>query len=390
MHEGSINIESEVGVGTHVTVKLRLQQAPVGCEAPESGLQLARNESDDSIAEVRRSEKNKTFLLYGFHNSTNNYIRDSLYLYLTKWFGMSAPPDGEEPAVVITNEERLANCLSFITIYRQRPQVIVICDQMRRKHLNETQVRAYNSLELLTIPFGPYKLAKALLACLEADPGPEQPPPYLNGFHIPNPDALKFADGGILSPVAFIESPYSSGGDSFPWTAPATQMPVHMHNIRDMPTPISGATLPISLPTPVTPFPVMPKRSTDVTPQTVVIDQTKPRVLCVDDNSINLRLLKTFMEKLKFKNVTCAENGSLAFEAVRCQKESFDLIFMGKPPPLPPRPHNVRCTPSPTNDHPQISLCQYVTGSKPLHSSAPWRKSIRTSALPISHRRNQL
>jgi CheY-like chemotaxis protein len=51
----------------------------------------------------------------------------------------------------------------------------------------------------------------------------------------------------------------------------------------------------------------------------------------VDDNPINLRLLKTYMEKLNFPDTTCAENGSVAFEAVRYSKESFDLIFMGKP-----------------------------------------------------------
>lgn len=329
MHEGSIDIESEVGVGTHVTVKLRLQQAPFGCEAPESGLQLARNESDDSIAEVRRSKRKKTFLLYGFHNSTNNYIRDSLHLYLTKWFEMSTPPDGEEPALVITNEDRLAHCLSFITVYHRRPRVMVICDQMRQKHLNETHGRAYDSLELLTIPFGPYKLSKALLACLEVKPEPEQPPPYSNGFHITNPDALTFSDGEKLSPVAFIESPRSSGGDTFPWTAPATQMPVHIHNVRDLPTHIPGATLPVLLPTPVMPFPLLPKNSMEVVPKSTV---KQPRILCVDDNSINLRLLKTFMEKLNFKSITSAENGGLAFEAVRCQKESFDLIFMGRAP----------------------------------------------------------
>ena len=332
MHEGSIDIQSEVGVGTHVTVKLRLKQSPVGCETPESGLQLARNESDDSVAEVRRSEKNKTFLLYGFHDSATSYIRDSLYLYLTEWFGMSSPPDGGEPAIIITNEDRLSNCLSFVSIYLRRPQIIVVCDQMRQKHVKETHAPNYKSPELLTIPFGPYKLSKAILACLEVEPKTEVPPPYLNGFHIPNPDALKFADGGMLSPVAFIESPYSSGGDSFPWNAPATQMPATSHNVRDLPTPIPGATLPIPPPAPaVTPAPQIPKKPSQTPlPKATNFDPSQPRILCVDDNAINLRLLKTFMEKLKFKNVTCAENGSLAFEAVRCQKESFDLIFMGK------------------------------------------------------------
>lgn len=53
------------------------------------------------------------------------------------------------------------------------------------------------------------------------------------------------------------------------------------------------------------------------------------RILCVDDNPINLRLLKTYMEKLRYTDVTCAENGALAFDAVKRRLENFDLIFMG-------------------------------------------------------------
>jgi hypothetical protein len=339
MHHGSIDIQSEVGKGTHVTVKLRLRQAPTDCDTPESGLLLARNESDDSISEVQKSEKNKSFLLYGFKGYTSNSIKDSLHLYLTEWFGMPKAPDGTEAAIVITNEDRLTNCLSFIANYRQRPKLIVVCDQTRQKHLTENHARSYIPIELLTIPFGPYKLSKAVMTCLEPEE-PETATPNTSGFHIPNPDAAAFANGGMLSPLAFIESPYTSPSDSFPWTAPATPMPVTMHNIRDLPTPVPGATLPIQTIRPA-PFPLIAKKTMEPIPETSA-DYTQPRILCVDDNSINLRLLGTFMEKLKFKNVTCVENGSLAFEAVRCQKERFDLIFMGKQasvlfasPPLP-------------------------------------------------------
>jgi hypothetical protein len=44
---------------------------------------------------------------------------------------------------------------------------------------------------------------------------------------------------------------------------------------------------------------------------------SQARILCVDYNAINLRILKTFMEKLNFRDVVFAENGSIAFDAVR-------------------------------------------------------------------------
>ncbi|TKA71357.1 hypothetical protein B0A49_07552 [Cryomyces minteri] len=53
-----------------------------------------------------------------------------------------------------------------------------------------------------------------------------------------------------------------------------------------------------------------------------------PRILIVDDNKINLRLLKTFINKSGYHVVDSAEDGSLAVEAVE-KSEGYDIIFMG-------------------------------------------------------------
>lgn len=73
-----------------------------------------------------------------------------------------------------------------------------------------------------------------------------------------------------------------------------------------------------------------------------------PRLLLVEDNSINLQLLKTYMKKRKYKLVDSAENGQLAVDAVETHEEGYDVIFMGEfpyirlspPPPPPRRPHS--------------------------------------------------
>jgi len=57
-----------------------------------------------------------------------------------------------------------------------------------------------------------------------------------------------------------------------------------------------------------------------------------PRLLLVDDNKINLRLLETFMKKRKYALVDSADNGHLAVEAAEDNKEGYDIIFMGKKP----------------------------------------------------------
>jgi CheY-like chemotaxis protein len=55
----------------------------------------------------------------------------------------------------------------------------------------------------------------------------------------------------------------------------------------------------------------------------------QPRILCVDDNPINLKVLQAYLKKLEKKNVKYAENGLEAFKAVESSGVPFDLIFMG-------------------------------------------------------------
>ena len=58
-----------------------------------------------------------------------------------------------------------------------------------------------------------------------------------------------------------------------------------------------------------------------------------PRLLLVDDNKINLRLLETYMRKRKYKLVSSAENGQSAVDAVESHEHGYDIIFMGQSSP---------------------------------------------------------
>lgn len=53
-----------------------------------------------------------------------------------------------------------------------------------------------------------------------------------------------------------------------------------------------------------------------------------PRLLLVDDNKINLRLLETFVRKRNYRSVDSAENGQIAVEAAMKNTEGYDIIFM--------------------------------------------------------------
>lgn len=58
--------------------------------------------------------------------------------------------------------------------------------------------------------------------------------------------------------------------------------------------------------------------------------ERKARVLVVDDNSINLNLMLTFMKKQELEVLDSAENGKVAVDAVERMQQGYDLIFMGR------------------------------------------------------------
>lgn len=58
------------------------------------------------------------------------------------------------------------------------------------------------------------------------------------------------------------------------------------------------------------------------------VEKRPPRLLLVDDNNINLRLLETFMRKRKYEFVDSAVDGSLAVEAAKNHEQGYDIIFM--------------------------------------------------------------
>lgn len=71
-----------------------------------------------------------------------------------------------------------------------------------------------------------------------------------------------------------------------------------------------------------------PKKTKDSVPSSSAPKDRPPRLLLVDDNKINLRLLETFMRKRKYEFVDSAENGQLAVEAAMAHDEGYDIIFM--------------------------------------------------------------
>ncbi|EDN96362.1 hypothetical protein SS1G_01288 [Sclerotinia sclerotiorum 1980 UF-70] len=138
-------------------------------------------------------------------------------------------------------------------------------------------------IESMTIPFGPWKLLKTLITCLSQKKEQLSPTTltltknqcsYNSPMPPPMADVQKELEVSITRPAADGVSPDK------PLAAP-----------QNLPNP------------------------------------SQPTILCVDDNPINLRILKTGFRKLNF-DITCAENGAVAFDKYRLQPNGFDLVLM--------------------------------------------------------------
>lgn len=151
----------------------------------------------------------------------------------------------------------------------------------------------------------------------------------------------------------------TKAGDEFPFPAQGTEIEqISAHNTNDpdptkwnirRPKLIHRATEPLR-PTspfsvPISPFPLLtrtkrgmmvetldPAPTKMTTPPAAVqpLEKRQPRLLLVDDNSINLRLLQTLMRKRKYTLVDSASDGQLAVEAAEHHPEGYDIIFMGE------------------------------------------------------------
>ena len=301
---GDIEIRSQKGQGTEAEITL-----PLSCvETDATTRDESPNKSVNSFEALRDRFTDKTIGLYGFGLNDDPWLRDSktegiLKRYISDWYGMrvlSSWPSSTHIDTILVEEENLPDLLSKemglknLVVLSNSPSA-----SGSKKICEQTGV-----LEYLSKPFGPYKLAKALRLCLEK----------AESYKVDS-TILEQAIAVVPPPSATVET----GIDN-----------LHLVEDKVLPsthTTSEGGNLSISSATNGT-------SGTGAPTTTAPPARKDPRILLVEDNKINLRLLEAFMKKRKYKHVDTAENGQLAVDAVAQRELGYDIIFMGMSHPI--------------------------------------------------------
>jgi signal transduction histidine kinase/CheY-like chemotaxis protein len=357
---GTISFRSEIGLGSEVTISLPLMR-PTQTETPSSTsspMSVNTTIRDGSIELLHRVTEGKIITICSLDGNGNHlsHLREAqrcLVQYLTAWFGLPAIQwsSSINADVVIVDEH------SFLTVLktersdpRDLPGILVLCSNAAhsRRRAKCEGMDTHRIVEFVAKPYGPYKLAKALKACLDKVD-------MLRSGGLPTGDS-------VISPITTMDESrmmldhLELGSSTVYGVAvadessaialkvfstpldlePGTEFPLpkissntrhdnghHRSNSNMLPSPKKGRK-PSAETAVGQSMATSPKESRD----DLNHERRIPRILLVDDNKINLRLLQTFMKKRKYEMVDLADDGKMALDAFVSSKSGYDIIFM--------------------------------------------------------------
>ncbi|KAI9774973.1 MAG: hypothetical protein M1840_000189 [Geoglossum simile] len=364
---GTIDVQSEQGVGTEVKVSLVLEEVSVLSQSP--------GHYDYPIMSVRKKTSGRTLCLVGFNISPDTPVspmesrnaqpepllslQASIEGMATRWFGMkvatSPSQDSSPPDIYIADEKP--------SIFGGAPMIVLCSYSSLYASYVQGKERASERkrggvIHFISKPCGPRKLAKALDFCLSGTPN-------LAADHGSPPSAFEGLTEGLtsetlfntsLDPMSLLVEPASRslvevglGVRSGPQDRPEGPLPESITPSQaseryftlgstgivgerlNAPQPSSSEPVAVKQLSAGIAIPTTPVSVTSQAPGPVMdVDKRtrqRPTLLLVEDNHINLRLLVAFAQKNRFDYET-AENGLMALQMVQNAAHPFDVVFM--------------------------------------------------------------
>jgi CheY-like chemotaxis protein len=294
---GEVEIRSEKGRGTKFTVTCPLKESIMSPAICPAG---SEQEKEKQLRETGKRTKGMKVSFVGFEEEEEYFVKSlknktatkmslkALESLCTDWFGMDKCDDGSEPDLVIATE----SCAKLLRAQHSKDPstassatpVIVVCQGAASAQSTTAITVPGIIFECISQPVGPHKMAKALTSCLNRRANRVM--------------AQATETDSALQTVTQL----SLKGNSRPKSNGTL---IHQPELARPPmSSVSSAPEVRSVGAPSL------KKSIYLKPTRAL------NCLAVDDNPINLRLLRTFVDKLGHRHVL-AMNGLQAVEAYK-------------------------------------------------------------------------
>lgn len=301
---GEVEVRSEKGRGTKFMVKCPLKESSMSPSFCPAGSEQDKKRQLQAIAKRTKGLK---MAFQGFDTEEDYYVEGfktksasklslkALDSLCTDWFGMQRCEEGDktaQPDLIIATE----TCAKILRAHHNQnpkeasaaPPVIVVCPGAAAAQSTTAITVPGIVFECISQPVGPHKLAKALGSCLAR--------------HIDRQEELMSETVPPTPKMAELnlkENSKPHRTDRFTHLQEGSRP--NLNSINSAPEIRSVASGPI-------------KKSIYSAPTRAL------NCLCVDDNPINLRLLRTFVDKLGHRHVL-AVNGLEALEHYKAAHE---------------------------------------------------------------------
>jgi hypothetical protein len=313
---GTIKIKSQVGLGTVVKITLPLarpqhRETPSPPSFPSNFLLRG---STDVVERLKTEMRWKTLGLLP-HRDEESHDPSSLHIirdYLTEWFGLRLQNwDSAVRSDLILVQESELNMLPKTS---DQSFVLVLCQRgPRLRSIRAGTPGLPARLIQLTLPCGPYRLARALTEAIE----------NMNRDTAPTLNELSLD----LSQVLLHESDRLSASPHLVTTSGAA----HKSDAVTSSLSETDSAISADVSRPVEGSPSSEHQGSHITTKTTT--ETGIRILLVEDNPINMALLKKFVNRKSPQLLHTAVNGKVAVERVQKTTEGYHFVFMGRSRP---------------------------------------------------------
>ncbi|KAL5371379.1 hypothetical protein DPSP01_014307 [Paraphaeosphaeria sporulosa] len=298
---GEIFVKSDVGKGTEIRVSMPMRRTTE--DQDELGRPAVEFAQD---IEYLRSI-HLSVVVFGFPGA----VRDSVEIYLLEWFQctMMDITDDRNPDIIIIEEGNTeARGAIEKSAHRYGHQGVLLSIVMDPPRLGKKmeEIEGYPQCERLPRPLGPRYLSRALISCVN------KLKKLREGKNAEDGKSLQ--DEDVEGKEKEQDDEGSAGKDSNRGSARPGNPSAPSQSVASQ----EGASTP----------------DEDAWDGQLSNRSSELRILIVDDNVLNTRLLGTFLKKYGYRNIQKAENGAVAVEAVKNHPECFDIIFMDLSMPI--------------------------------------------------------